>query len=77
MRDDQAFPDDDAVHALLTVKGLSGSVLLMQPIHTENAINMAEALGTIRVDRRSEVYHMCVRVDHVLSVSHLVLIDCL
>ena len=54
----QALDPDKAVHALLSVKGVMGSVLSLSPIHTEGASYIRDELGRWSGEERLQVRHV-------------------
>ena len=55
---DQALPPEEARHALLTVKGATGAVVLMKPLKWESAEEIKEAVAELPAECKRQVTHV-------------------
>jgi methionine synthase II (cobalamin-independent) len=72
----QALPAEEALHAVCTVRGRTGAVVAIQPVHTESAEELANVLRRSLTDaQRAQVEF--VAVDDVSHRLHAELLNVL
>jgi hypothetical protein len=66
------LPQDEAIHAVLTVRGKTGAALALVPLHMENSAEVKDAfLAHMTAAQREQILHVCTDDPSQLLFSQL------